>query len=122
MLSVDEEIKAGDNSVCLAAGQDQKIYRRIYSGNGRYFSGALLTTARREGIGNCVFGTDSAEPPVEYQKFKGIDANGQVVWVDQPVKYVVRAYADCGNVFVPGPSTTMYQVCRFQASTVPAEQ
>ncbi|NHZ44945.1 hypothetical protein [Massilia aquatica] len=105
-ISFDEEVKAGGVR-CVAQGQDEKIYKSFYAGEGRYFVNASLTTEAKDGVGNCNFITDSPEPAVQTEKFQG---------TDQPVKYTVRACADCGNFFLP--VSDMRQVCKFRANSV----
>ena len=109
-INFDEEVKAG-GARCVAQGQDEKVYKSFYAGDGRYFVNASLTTEAKDGEGNCNFITDSPEPAVQTEKFQGID---------QPVKYTVRAYADCGNFFFP--VSDMRQVCKFRASSVRGQQ
>lgn len=116
-VEVDEFVKAGGVR-CLRAGQDEKVYKTFYAGDGRYFKNPILSTDARDGEGNCAFLTDSSEEAITYQKFATWE-NGQLTEIfSAPVKVVVRAYADCGNLLLP--ASDMRQVCRFRATTVRA--
>lgn len=82
---------------CRALGQEVKVYRDVYAGKSRYFSDPTLAEHSKFGEGNCVYTSDGGVPAIQMEKFKFLDADGGVEWIDKPVRFIVRAFADCTN-------------------------
>jgi hypothetical protein len=95
-VPVDKTVDTGSHT-CTSIGQEKKVYDDAIAGEGRYFVDESLTTVSQFGAGNCTYESDGAGPSVEMKKFKFVDADGAVEMMDKPVRYRIRAFADCTN-------------------------
>ena len=82
---------------CTKIGQDKKVYENIYAGDGRYFVDPKFVEESKFGSGNCEYNSDGGGEAIQTAKFKFTDADGQVEMMDKPIRYIVRAFADCTN-------------------------
>jgi hypothetical protein len=84
---------------CTNQGQDHKAYGIAEAPPDRFFVESTVKYAPHAQFGsdgNCVF-TNDAGGSVEKKTVTLKLANGQTVRADVPVKYYLRAYADCTN-------------------------
>jgi hypothetical protein len=105
------------NHTCPSIGWDHKVYDVAEAPADRFF---VESTVRFDpegvsGDGNCVFTNDNGGA-VERKTVTLKLANGQSVRADVPVRYHLRAYADCTN----NPRNLGSRVgreCKFSAET-----
>lgn len=115
IVPVEVNVDTGSHT-CTKIGQDHKAYQDVFAGKGRYFVNPALDTVSKFGDGNCVYTSDGGAYDVRYEKFKFTDADGEVEWMDKPVNFVVRAYADCTNNVLKLASR-VGTACRFTATS-----
>jgi hypothetical protein len=111
---INEIVDTGSHT-CSSNGQEKKVYKDIYAGDSRYFVDPVLAEVSKFGAGDCQYNSDGGAPAVQMGKFKLTDADGQVEITDKPVRYIVRAFADCTNNNRIG--SRIGTECRFTATS-----
>ncbi|MEQ1560789.1 MAG: tetratricopeptide repeat protein [Methyloglobulus sp.] len=112
---IDVSVDTGSHT-CTSLGQEMKVYSEVYAGDGRYFVNSILAVMYKFGAGNCEFNSDGGAPAIQTGQFKFTDADGQVEIMEKPIRYIVRAFADCTNN--PGNlGSRISTECRFTATS-----
>ena len=92
---IDVTVDTGSHT-CTSTGQEKKVHKEIYAGDGRYFTNESLSTVSTFGKGECAYSPDHGDNYVT-KNFCVTDADGQKECSPRLVKVVVRAFADCTN-------------------------
>lgn len=112
---IDVTVDTGSHT-CTSMGQEKKVYKDVYAGDGRYFANPALGEVSKFGAGNCEYNSDGGAPAIQTAQFKFTDADGAVEMMDKPIRYIVRAFADCTNN--PGKlGSRIGTECRFTATS-----
>jgi hypothetical protein len=94
---VSKTVDTGSHT-CIRQGQEVKVYDVAEAPSDRFFveSTVRFSEKSRFGAGNCSLTNDGGKS-VEKKTVTLKLANGQTVRADVPVKYYLRAFADCTN-------------------------
>lgn len=111
---IDVTVDTGTHT-CTSIGQEKKVYKEIYAGDGRYFIDENLSEVSRFGAGGCEYSPDGGNS-YEKKTFCVTDADGDRECQPRLVRVIVRAFADCTN----NPAklaTKIATECRFSATS-----
>lgn len=114
--TVTKTVDTGSHT-CTRQGQDVKVYDVAEAPPDRYFveSTVRFGETSKFGAGNCVF-TNDGGASVDKKTVTLKLANGQTVRADVPIRYHLRAYADCTND-LRKIATQIGTECRFSGET-----
>lgn len=114
--TVTKTVDTGSHT-CTSQGQDHKAYDVAEAPPDRYFVESTVSFGEvsKFGAGNCEF-TNDGGATVDKKTVVLKLANGQTVRADVPIRYHLRAYADCTNN-VQKLTTRVGTECRFSGET-----
>lgn len=114
--TVTKTVDTGSHT-CTSQGQDHKAYDVAEAPADRYFVESTVSFGETSkfGDGNCMF-TNDGGATIDKKTVTLKLENGQTVRADVPIRYHLRAYADCTNNLSKLGSRVGTE-CRFSGET-----